>query len=360
VDDGIQAVRRILPDCWFHPKAKQGLDALRNYRRDYDEKRNVYYDKPMHDWASHCFVGETEVLTRNGMYQIMNLPYSGEVLTKCGWKAYRNPRITQRNAQLVEVMFASGYSVKCTPEHLFLTESGWKSAESLTKGMRIQSPLTGLHSILTAVYIVCGLTKDILQEAAKGFTEKFGGSRLVTFLKGVIYTTKTAIQKTINFQTWNAFQPQNIYQLPGSIPKGIKKNIFLTRQEKKQQNGINLKLAGFGTRDTQKDLKAGQNGSGNLNHVVFAEKSLTPLSEKVAMLRNIVTLIAKQPVIDKVRVLNQNSDVWCLTVPSEESFTLKNGAIVHNCSDAFRYLAVGMSQNSSWSKPLPQNIKWIV
>jgi hypothetical protein len=53
VDDGIQAVRRILPDCWFHPKAKQGLDALRNYRRDYDEKRNVFYDKPMHDWASH-------------------------------------------------------------------------------------------------------------------------------------------------------------------------------------------------------------------------------------------------------------------------------------------------------------------
>lgn len=54
VDDGIQAVRRILPNCWFHPRTKQGLDALRNYRRDYDEKRQVFYDKPMHDWASHA------------------------------------------------------------------------------------------------------------------------------------------------------------------------------------------------------------------------------------------------------------------------------------------------------------------
>ena len=54
VDDGIQAVRRILPDCWFHPKAKQGLDALKNYRREYDEKRNVFYDKPLHDWSSHA------------------------------------------------------------------------------------------------------------------------------------------------------------------------------------------------------------------------------------------------------------------------------------------------------------------
>jgi hypothetical protein len=54
VDDGIQAVRRLLPFCWFHPRTKQGLDALKNYRREYDEKRNVFYDKPLHDWSSHA------------------------------------------------------------------------------------------------------------------------------------------------------------------------------------------------------------------------------------------------------------------------------------------------------------------
>lgn len=54
VADGIQAVRRILPRCWFDKdKTKQGLAALRNYRRQYDEKRNVFYDTPLHDWASH-------------------------------------------------------------------------------------------------------------------------------------------------------------------------------------------------------------------------------------------------------------------------------------------------------------------
>ena len=54
VDDGIQAVRRFLPNCYFHPNVKQGLDALRNYRREYDEKRNIFYDKPLHDWSSHA------------------------------------------------------------------------------------------------------------------------------------------------------------------------------------------------------------------------------------------------------------------------------------------------------------------
>ena len=54
VDDGIQAVRRMLPRCWFDVKTKQGLDALQNYRRTYDEKRDVFFDKPVHDWCSHA------------------------------------------------------------------------------------------------------------------------------------------------------------------------------------------------------------------------------------------------------------------------------------------------------------------
>lgn len=54
VDDGIQAVRRLLPKCWFNmPRVRQGVDCLRNYRREFDEKRNVYFEKPLHDWASH-------------------------------------------------------------------------------------------------------------------------------------------------------------------------------------------------------------------------------------------------------------------------------------------------------------------
>lgn len=55
VDDGIQAVRRILPRCWFNvPNVKIGLNALKNYRRAYDEKRKIYFERPLHDWSSHA------------------------------------------------------------------------------------------------------------------------------------------------------------------------------------------------------------------------------------------------------------------------------------------------------------------
>jgi phage terminase large subunit len=54
IADGIQAARRLIPRCWFDHKTKAGLDALRNYRREFNERQNVYYDKPLHDWTSHA------------------------------------------------------------------------------------------------------------------------------------------------------------------------------------------------------------------------------------------------------------------------------------------------------------------
>lgn len=54
VDDGINSVRMTLPKCWFDAKkCATGLDALRMYRKDYDEKLHVFRDKPRHDWSSH-------------------------------------------------------------------------------------------------------------------------------------------------------------------------------------------------------------------------------------------------------------------------------------------------------------------
>ena len=52
---GIQAVRDLLPKCWFdHEKCKQGIKALELYRRDYDDKREVFKERPLHDWTSHA------------------------------------------------------------------------------------------------------------------------------------------------------------------------------------------------------------------------------------------------------------------------------------------------------------------
>ena len=52
--DGIAAVRRVLPMCYFDLiRCEKGLDALRNYERRYDTKNKIWSSKPLHNWASH-------------------------------------------------------------------------------------------------------------------------------------------------------------------------------------------------------------------------------------------------------------------------------------------------------------------
>jgi len=56
--DGINAARLVLPVCWFdRDKCRDGLEALRQYRADYDEQAKMFKDRPRHDWASHAADG---------------------------------------------------------------------------------------------------------------------------------------------------------------------------------------------------------------------------------------------------------------------------------------------------------------
>ncbi len=54
IHDGIDAVRGLFSKCWFdRTKCKEGLNALKNYRKQYDEKRKTYLNQPYHDWSSN-------------------------------------------------------------------------------------------------------------------------------------------------------------------------------------------------------------------------------------------------------------------------------------------------------------------
>jgi phage terminase large subunit len=53
IEDGINAVRKVLPRCWFDKdKCAEGIKALRQYRREWDDIRKVFQERPFHDWAS--------------------------------------------------------------------------------------------------------------------------------------------------------------------------------------------------------------------------------------------------------------------------------------------------------------------
>lgn len=54
VQDGIETVRTLLPLCYFSQKrCMRGIEALRQYRKEYDENNKVFRNTPLHDWTSH-------------------------------------------------------------------------------------------------------------------------------------------------------------------------------------------------------------------------------------------------------------------------------------------------------------------
>ena len=54
IADDINAVRLVLPKCWFdREKCKLGIQHLRDYQRKWDAKNHVYSDSPLHNQASH-------------------------------------------------------------------------------------------------------------------------------------------------------------------------------------------------------------------------------------------------------------------------------------------------------------------
>ncbi|MCG7388761.1 terminase [Pantoea sp. ACRSB] len=54
VDTGIESVREILPRCAFDEnKCSEGISHLEGYRKEWDDKRGCWKDKPLHDFTSH-------------------------------------------------------------------------------------------------------------------------------------------------------------------------------------------------------------------------------------------------------------------------------------------------------------------
>jgi hypothetical protein len=72
--DGIGAARWLLEQPMrIHPRCEAGIEALREYRYEYDEELRVYSTRPLHSWASHtadafryvaCVVRASDLMTR--------------------------------------------------------------------------------------------------------------------------------------------------------------------------------------------------------------------------------------------------------------------------------------------------------
>ena len=75
----IDATRIIFNQFWFDAvNCEDGLDALKNYRKEWDEKKLIFKDLPLHDWASHGAdaFGIIGVTHKDVMFEAKPQPFS--------------------------------------------------------------------------------------------------------------------------------------------------------------------------------------------------------------------------------------------------------------------------------------------
>lgn len=55
IADGINAARLLIPKCYFDKdNCATGIEMLKQYRQEWDEKRKIFRDQPRHDFTSHA------------------------------------------------------------------------------------------------------------------------------------------------------------------------------------------------------------------------------------------------------------------------------------------------------------------
>ena len=87
IETGINAARLLLPRCWFDKeKTHKGVECLKAYRYEYDDKRKTLRNVPLHDWSSHAAdafrylaMGIDKVVGPTDFNRKINYPRSGVV-----------------------------------------------------------------------------------------------------------------------------------------------------------------------------------------------------------------------------------------------------------------------------------------
>lgn len=349
----------------------------------------------------HCFVAGTMVTTEHGEKPIELIKKGDRVLTRAGYQSVILAGITNPEAEIYTAEFNNGCILQGTGDHPVWTENrGFIALKNLNlrdtvcasyntqqgdawlRKPQIQSrssikelPLDGIQIqsdgqiIFTTDHIQVISTREL-----KRFTEKFGKMLTGQFLKGTKFITKIVIQTTTILKISlvlllrNTSEYIGIYLLQNSMNERVKR---LGISKNSVRNGMEAPIEFFGIPQMVKNhLKFGnllkwfvRSAKRNLRHILTINLNFaqTTVNQKRA---DNQALITKQEIVNvvttnsfatntqekstaqvvvlhtSVKSVKKTSDVapvYNLTVDCVPEY-FANSILVHNCSDAIRYM----------------------
>jgi phage terminase large subunit len=343
VQTGIQAVRAMLPATEIDAElCADGIEAARQYQREWDEERKAFKNHPLHNWTSHaCLVGETLVTTERGDIPISDVRRGDRVLTPAGYAIVDESVRVGMASELLELTLSDGRQITATPEHQFFTQRGLIEADALLPSdvllstgdaLCVQALLystarnIGFRESITAV--TSGAVKD-----HPTCTAPCGSGRMGRFLTAATSTIRTAIRSITGSTTLNAWTPESISDgTRWSATPWANLRRLLLAPWMRQQPGTQALKESRGTGSTASSASSSATGtnasaSSAAEHSEARTRAAPGSVIRIASMRRCVGAEAGRWVYD-------------LTVRKHHCY-LANGILVSN-SDALRYLALAV------------------
>lgn len=339
--------------------------------------------KTSYEPQGHCFVGDTMVITDNGLVPIMNVKIGDKVLTRFGFSEVYNSLCTSRNTRYFFVTLCDK-TLRCTYDHPIYTSRGFIPAYQLKMGDEILTTKNGKQcneklrhitvlssiAILKQNVIAIGDTLRAglkLKARCKRFhsTATFGLWSVAQFPKAIAYITLMAMSITIQsvtlllcwLTTMLCIMARQLLKNTSSVVHKSCERIAVKRQDgthhKKGLCGIlktlkskwrsvssRLTLANAVARNFEAVLSKAANSAGIIVNQSGAESRAMTMKNVFVQYAalNLLSIViqSRSIVVGHVPAsIAGKADVYDISVDDAEFFA--DGVLVHNCSDTLRY-----------------------
>ena len=339
--------------------------------------------KQKYEAHGHCFVGDTMVITDNGLVPIMNVKIGDKVLTRFGFSEVYNSLCTSRNTRYFFVTLCDK-TLRCTYDHPIYTSRGFIPAYQLKVGDEIVTIKNGKQcneklqrtTVTSSIAILMQNVRAIGDTLKAGLrlmangekshsTATFGLSSVEKFLKVIMFTTLMGMSITTQSATllccWLTNMSLCIVRTLRTRLRNFARRHLMTT-ETRLQRGTSQKMDANGTRNTQQIRWRNVNIGRTIASAVA--KSFKAVRYKVANSAGIIanqngeetkdltmwSALAQYAVLNLLSIstigrcvvaghvpasIAGKADVYDISVEDAEFFA--DGVLVHNCSDTLRY-----------------------
>jgi len=355
----------------------------------------------------HCFSGDTLVDTNIGQVPIQSLVgKQGMVLTAGGyWTRFHDCRKTRQKSELLNIGFADGRSIKCTPDHKFLTHEGsWVTAKHLTideeccmsisnDNLLSEDILCKLTSLMTlrkrSMGSGTGFVDNITNVRDSDYTGLYGNFIMDQYQKVLQSITLITIEAIIRLKTLHYSKVASMCRImlnSLTIPHGLSLcvqgpqdgmeaqrdwhgikntiertvlNPYIKNDLRKYVTAVEPSLWGCPIQNTVQEnvrLKIGMSEiwSKLRQFVKYVATSSTQMEDNSSdLVQNLVRRGSHGKSVRIKRIdVAQSSNVYCLIADATHAFTVCGGIVVHNCYDALALMC--MARPMSLVEPKPR------